>query len=188
MISASKVSKVLLHQFLYDTESSDENLRQLLEQNPPLEEFHLVVIPMHQALFKMLAAMSQQVSGDVEQIEEIQELAPGISVASIRQVSGARASWVFEMPPSVLESIALRASSAQVAFDVFVVLQVALHHPEFLTEESYWMLKVIVEEEGKRGNKDKPLLERICQALEFCLNGGLDRGFIMKQRERWDAT
>lgn len=171
MVSKSKVPMSLLHQFLYDIKS-DEDLHRLLEQNPELEEFHLVVNPMHEALFMGLSGLSQQ-NSDPEGIEEIREDPTGISVVVTRDMSGTRVANVFEVPATVLTNIALQASSAQAAMDAFVVLQIALHHPEFLTEQSYWMLQVIVEEEGKRGNANRPFLERIRQALELCLENRL---------------
>jgi hypothetical protein len=134
-----------------------------------------------------MLAIPQQMNGNIEGIEEIREDPAGFSVVLTRETSGARAANLLEMPATVLTSIASQTSSAQAAMDVFIILQVALHHPEFLTEQSYWMLQVIVEEEGKRGNEKRPLLERICQALGFCLDKGLDRGFIMRQKKRLDT-
>jgi hypothetical protein len=184
-ISPLGISAELLRSLIYA--KSEDEYKQLVTIHPELRKFDDVGMPMHEALSMLL--ISGQALGDSDNSEHIimiSEMQPGISSVVTENSEGKRIANLFEIPADILTQMAIIAPK-DIQLCVAQSLQTALHHPEYLTAESYWMLAEMVSSPNTK-EETKPKLARLHKALGICLEYGLDMGWILKIRENHHKT
>ncbi|MFQ5342293.1 MAG: hypothetical protein ACE5F6_12175 [Anaerolineae bacterium] len=176
MVDSPNVPLSLLRDMLYA--GSEDNLNQIVAQHPELMEYHQFAFPLHEALGKLMIVTKSE--AETACVEMVQEMSPGVSVVITWSPEGKRIANVYQAPADVLSRMIVRMlqeghPSARV-LDVCNTLQVALHHPDYLTEQSYWMLQVMTRNEEK--DRVVKVLRRLHEAMEICLEEGLDSRWI----------
>lgn len=170
MINPPLVSRALIQKMLYA--GSQEALEELVSHNPDLQTYHQIAWPMHEALNMLLTADQNNPAGYAEtSVEEIRPFRPGISVVLSRQNDGKKMADLFEFSVDVLKQVAKKAPP-ELVFYGFLTLQISQHAPAYLTDESYWMLDIMVAQETEPELVRK--LERYRDVLEVCLSLGFD--------------
>jgi hypothetical protein len=180
-INPPGVPKELIGKLLYA--ESEEQFQQLLAEHPELQRYEEVGLPMHEAL--QMLEINEQVSSDThiaERVVMISEMQPGMASVVTETSEGKRIASLFEIPADTL-SMMILVAPADLQMLIAQTLQVSLHHPEYLTEESYWFLDEMVSS-PKTSPEGKQRLIRFQKALGLCLEYGLNQEWISKIRER----
>ncbi len=156
---------------------SPEEHAQVLTDYPELKPFGEATQSVHDALNMLL--MFDNLNGDsqpVPRVVAISEESPQISSVVTEAGNGTRIVNLFEIPADMLVQIVLVAEP-EIQFAAIQSLQVALHHPQYLTPQSYWVFTEMLNAPQTK-TEIKPKLERYHKALETCLQYGLDRDWI----------
>jgi hypothetical protein len=106
---------------------------------------------------------------------------PGISSVVTETSDGKRIANLIQIPADTLTEVAL-VTPKDLQLDVAHTLQVVLHYPEYLTEESYWMMGEIVASPKTEPNS-RERIACLHKALGICLEYGLNQKWIFKVRE-----
>ena len=179
MIPKPQVSKELLKKLLYGCET-EEQLSDLLREYPKLDSYHHIATPMHQGLEMVMTVIGQQlieVDYDITSIEEIIEMSTGKGMASLMIWDKERLANHPTMPDDVIRDIIVRVDDLEDALDVSLTIHAGLEFPDYLTEESYWMVSAL------DGGPYAKFLARCLHALEFCLVNDVNKQFILKVLE-----
>ena len=179
-INPPGVSKELLSQLLFA--ESEEQFQGLLAAHPELQRFDEIGLPMHQAL--QMLEMTEEFSDGThegERILMVSEVQPGISSVTTETSAGKRIANLYEIPPDTLSTLIL-VTPADLQIVIPKTLQVSLHYPEYLTEESYWLMAEIISY-PKISLERKQRMIPLHKALGICLEYGLNQEWILKLRQ-----
>jgi hypothetical protein len=170
MMEEPDVARELLGKLLFV--ESEAELEKLLEIHPELHPYAEVALPMHEAI-NMLLMVQQSNGADPTgwKILSIQEYKPGISAILVEDQDGKRIMELYEVPAEVLTEIVVDAPDETRAY-IAPTLQVGLHHPEYLTVQSYWMLDLLV-----KSGRMEPLAAQKVSRLQAALGACLERGY-----------
>jgi hypothetical protein len=172
------ISQELLHKLLFVR--SEQELTELLEEHPELQGYAGVALPMHKALSMLLIAESSAESSK-RKVIAVSEFQPRISAVISLDSEGNRVAELIEIPPHVLAQILLVAP-AEIQPYIPLTMQVSLHHPDYLTEESC-MLMAVMTNSPQIDIELKRKISVFQAALEICVKNGMNRERIMQIRE-----
>ncbi|MFZ5809281.1 MAG: hypothetical protein ACOY16_08360 [Chloroflexota bacterium] len=174
MISNPKISRELLKELLYGWHSY-EQLSKLLREHLELREYHRVAVSAIPAFDMIMNVIGQQIV-DGEDIRSIEEL-------SDSQWNNWILKWLLwdekilsnhpKIPDEVMRSILSKTEAPQEALDVFLNIHVGLEYPDYLTEESFWLVEAV--DSGIHAK----FHGRCEYALRFCLENRIDKQFIL---------
>ncbi len=176
------VSRKLLEKYLFV--ESDAEARDLLSRHPKLKPYGDVTVAMREAVTMMLIAVDRMTENLTDfAIIAVEEHSPGISVVLSQDPAGERTANLFEIPASVLRRILLRSPS-DLHFILPLTLQTSLHHPEYLSKESYWLLDIWIH----RDQADEDLHNKLAlfqRAIAICLKGGLNSTWVLNIHKKY---
>ncbi len=158
--------------------SSPEDYRRTLEEPPELQPFDAVMVPLHEALGGLLIAYREETIRP-EKVVIVQEIQPGIAAVIAINSQGERIAHLYNVDAQVIADLLL-VTPEPLHLLVCDTLQVATSYPGYLTLESYWCLQEIL----NSPNVSKSLLARLeafYQALQICLQHGLDQEWMLSQ-------
>jgi hypothetical protein len=200
MLNQPKVSRDLLKQLLYGWSGSEEKLSELLRAYPELQPYYQVAIPMHKALTIIMTVLSYQliIPGDeLDSIEDI--LDPKFRTFLLRFLTPDQGqSKRPQLPDELMRSIIMKAEDREEALDLFLTIFSGLEYPDYLTEESYWLMSEIepkyrnfqfddtrLEEEAREMDYiwNAFLLGRCKHALRLCLESGLNKQVVLSSMD-----
>lgn len=201
MLGQPKVSIDLLKQLLYGWGGSEEKLSELLRNHPELQPYYQVAIPMHNALTIIMTVLGYQliIPGDeLNSIEDI--LDPKFRNFLLHFLTPDQGqSKRPELPDELMRSIILKAEDRDEALDLFLTIFAGLEYPDYLTEESYWLMSAIeptvrnVELGDARLEQaakemlfiwDAYLLRKCNHALRLCLENGLNKQVVLAAMDK----
>ncbi len=196
MLIQPKVSRDLLKQLLYGWSGSEEKLSGLLREHPELQPYYQVAIPMHNALAIVMTVLGYQLIIPADELNSPEDILDPkfrrflLYFLTPDQGKSERP----QLPDEVVRSIILKAEDCDEALDLFLTIFAGVEYPDYLTEESYWLMSAI---EPQRRNFqfddarleqeasemyflwDVYILEKCKRALRVCLENGLNKQVIL---------
>jgi hypothetical protein len=154
-----------------------------LVEHPELQRFDDVGLPMHLALHKLEFSWDEYKKADQgEHIVIISETQPGITSVITETRDGRRIANLYEVPIDAL-TMMLQVTPEPMRLYVAQTLQMSLQYPEYLTEESYWLLSEMVAHPEMNPQRKERLLS-LHTVLGLCLEYGLGQEWIAAV---WDS-
>jgi len=172
------VSQELLHKLLFA--KSEQEITELLEDHHELQDYADVALPMHEALSMLLIAESSA-ERSKRKVIAVGEFQPRISAVISLDSEGKQVMELIEIPPQVLAQVLLVAP-VEIQPYIPLTMQISLHHPDYLTDESC-MLMAVMMTSSQISIELKRKISVFQAALEICVKNGVNRARIMQIRE-----
>ncbi|MCS6907097.1 MAG: hypothetical protein RML93_04330 [Anaerolineales bacterium] len=198
MLDQPKVSRDLLKQLLYGYETK-EQLTEFMSKHPELQPYYDVATPMHKALMMILAALSYQLIIPEDELDSAEDiLDPKFRKYLLYCLTPDQGlSKRPELPDELLKNIISKAENRSEALYLFLTILAGVEYPDYLTEESYWLVNELeaasigrdfhiddarLEQELKEMLFiwNSFLLARCKHALRVCLTNGLTKQVVLE--------
>jgi hypothetical protein len=149
MKSIPRATRDLLRQLI--NSKTEEEEKELVSNHPEIESYYLISDSVLRALSGVMSIVAYQL-WEVESFDEFQEFSEDKLFAEIMR----------------------KTDNPQLVVDAYLTIQSALKYPDYLTEESYWLVAAI----------DSGIYAKFygqCEwALRFCLENGFNKTFVIK--------
>ncbi len=143
----SRATIDLLRQLI--NSKTEEEKKELVSNHPEIEPYYLISDSVLHALSDIMNIVAYQL-WLVESFDELQEFNEDELFTALRK----------------------KTDDPQLVVDAYLTVKSALKYPDYLTEESYWLITAI----------DKGIYAKFfgqCEwALKFCLENGFDKPFV----------